>query len=634
MWVVSARRLLPCLAFAAACGDPQAHVKVVPIAFPDHGAATSCGKPDAVNLVRLIAYTGTGELRRTDAQISDFPANTEQLGVEVIVAGGDRGAIGKTPPIAFNDLPDGTVLPVAMVPPDGFCRVGDLGEARVAPLVARAGDGALVVGGAAQPSAEYYDPTTATFEPIALPAGLRDDSTSLIGAALTAMPDGRAVLTGGGGRTFAVFVPERKAFLGAYTITPRLSHAAIAVDDSQLLVIGGCNSPSGLCDAGATPLHSSLAYTYSRSSTSEGEPGEPEGKVSLPPMRTSFGGRLIDLGTESDGVRRFVLAGGFGDAGVAERIPFASSGVTTTVTGVFSQIAQLDGGAVLTAFDRDGAPASGASSVLPPESDTVVPLSGGPALARARLSLLEDGSVVAIGGDSTGRISRFVPTTNTWTTTTPPGEVPIVDAPVLTRLADGSVLVLGGAASGSSAWLYRPSLVGPHSGDVRALPLGTADGVLTAPNPGTLTATRFTLHANDDTLAARALVGGPRNTTGSVKASVRISGGVALIAQQTSPGRALLGELVAGQPARVLRLDGATQTTSCTGDLVGPFDPNNQRTVALAVVGHTATLSLDDMPIATCDLSGDPHVTDRGSWGIAAVGTNAEVEVVTITVGR
>ena len=639
MCVVLARAALPWLAVMVGCGDPPAHVKLVPVAFPDHGSAnTSCGKPDAVNLVRVIAYTERGEVRRTDAEVTDFPTDTMQLGVEVIVSGGDRGAIGKTGPIAFNDLTDGTELRVAMIPPEGFCQVGDLTEARSAPLVARAGQGVLVVGGGAgDPSAEYYDPGTATFESITLPPGLRADPTSLVGAALTAMRDGRAVLTGGAGRVFAVYVPETKSFLGPYSIAPRLFHAAIAVGASELLVVGGCNSSSGQCDGASTPLRSSLAYTYSRKSTSEGDPGEPVGQVSLPVTGTSFGDQLFDLGIETDGTRRFVLAGGFGDSGFAERIPFATSGNATRVAGLRSQVAALDGGALLSAFDRDGSVQTGSASVLPPDSDMVVLLGLAPTLDRARLTSLEDGSVIAIGGDSMGRIARYDPTTTTWVTRAPAGDVPVVvDAPVLTRLADGTVLVLGGASSGRAAWLYRPSLVGPQSGSVTALPLGSADGVLTAPNPAMVAPIgRFTLHAVDDSLAARALVGGPRMITGSVQAAVRIAaGGVALIGQQLGSGRALVGELVPGAPARIARRDAGTTTPACTGQLVGVLDPLVTHAIGMSVTGHSASLSLDGMVVATCDLATDPDATDRGSWGIAAAGANAEVEVVTITVAR
>ena len=153
-----------------------------------------------------------------------------------------------------------------------------------------------------------------------------------------------------------------------------------------------------------TPLHSSLAYTYSRLSTNEGAPGEPEGLVSLPGTRASFGGQLFDVGIETDGTRMLVLAGGFGDTGVADRIPLSSTGITTTVIGVHSQAAALDGGALLTAFEPDGMPQTGAANVLPPDGAMVVPTGSAATLDRARLALLEDGSVIAIGGDPTGRV--------------------------------------------------------------------------------------------------------------------------------------------------------------------------------------------------------------------------------------
>src|SRR3569623_1744988 len=81
MWAVTSRAVLVLL---AACSDPAAHVSLVPI---DYGREPRCGQPNTamppVSEVRVTAYGPTGDTRRTDGVIEDFPAPPEQLGVEV-----------------------------------------------------------------------------------------------------------------------------------------------------------------------------------------------------------------------------------------------------------------------------------------------------------------------------------------------------------------------------------------------------------------------------------------------------------------------------------------------------------------------------------------------------------------------
>src|SRR5438094_763128 len=98
MCVVIASRALACTAALAACGDPPARVRLVPVAF-----ATGCGRPAlSPPVMRVIAYgSGPDSKRSADAPIGDFPADTEQLGVEVLDGMGAAVAIGKTAPLAF-----------------------------------------------------------------------------------------------------------------------------------------------------------------------------------------------------------------------------------------------------------------------------------------------------------------------------------------------------------------------------------------------------------------------------------------------------------------------------------------------------------------------------------------------------
>jgi len=124
--------------------------------------------------------------------------------------GGATGAAGKSAPLTFNALADGVAIPVFMAPPNGLCAVGAMFDARAQPLVARAGDGVLVVGGIGESgplsTAEYYNRATAAFSKVTVPADLVDPQ-GFTGAALATLPDGRVVVIGGPRDAFAVFDP-------------------------------------------------------------------------------------------------------------------------------------------------------------------------------------------------------------------------------------------------------------------------------------------------------------------------------------------------------------------------------------------------------------------------------------------
>src|SRR6185436_2246787 len=136
----------------------------------------------------------------------------------------------------------------------------------------------------------------------------------------------------------------------------------------------------------------------------------------------------------------------------------------------------------------------------------------------------------------------------------------------------------------------------------------------------------WVLTSPGDALAARALVGGPRTATGSVRATVHVrTGGVALIAEQTGPGQAIVGEFAPGAPPRVVRLAGGAAVPLCTApQVLEAFDPLIGKTLRLAIAGSTARLLVDDnREVVACDLG----TTERGAWGVAALGTGAQIEV-------
>ncbi|MFN0252593.1 MAG: hypothetical protein ACKV2T_37300 [Kofleriaceae bacterium] len=625
----------------AACGDDPARVAVVPIVGE---GADPCGRPAGARNVRITAY-GASEKRVSVApdegiDIADFPSDTEQLSIEVEVGAGAIGAAGKTAPFEFLALEDGARLPIFLAPPNGFCpTVGAMSVARIAPVVARAGEGVLVVGGrdesgAWTASAEYYDPLTSRFSPVDIP-DLFDDPENLAGFAgvsLAALPDGRVAMSGGAFQQIAIFDPKTRAFVSSGGIEGRAYHASIALDADRVLLAGGCPMLAGTACPVAEPRRSSKIYELANTLNPEIGPN----------LRVSrLGAMVFDIGVLRDGQRGFVIAGGeapiLADPMGADAIAVGEASDGYEVGNVHAQAAQLDGGGVITAFDLDGMPASGVASVIVPGQDMARPITAAFARDGARLVGLEDGRVLGVGGDPSGDVMIYDPTTDRWQTLAPGGDAPgPLTAPSLLRLADGSVLVLGSPIAGlasASAWIYRPSLVGPAIGSMTVLPLDEATGVLTAEDPATVMRTQgppsWSLVGGD--ARAHALVGGPRRSSGSVSASVRVtSGGIALIGQQTGPGRAILGELVEGQPARIVRVDGADERVLCTGRDSPPLvrvDLTNT-TAMLEISGSTARLSVENTVLASCDL----EMSVRGAWGVAALaGSTVTVAGVTVT---
>lgn len=617
------------LAALAGCGEPAPRVRLSPL-----GGA--CSRPVGGNLVKVTAYTANGDHADTVAldetvAIADFPADTEQIGVEVLTGGGVVGAAGKSAPLAFNDLADGATIPVFMAPPDGFCEISGMLEARAQPLVARAGDGALVVGGVGATgslsTAEYYNPATATFSSVDVPARLVNPQ-GFAGAALAALPDGRVVLTGGPRDALVVFDPKTRAFAAdPGPIESRAFHAAIAIDNEDVLLAGGCSGVAGSACAGVQ-RHQALRYRLN-------QPNDPDRALPVT-VDQRIGARLFDLGIQLDGRGGYLLLGGIGDPGIADR--FALDDATSTaLAGGHAQPAALDGGAVLAAF-ADDAVASGAFAIYPPGGTATQAMPDAPSRKSMRLIALEDGRVAGFGGDAKD-VLIYDPTHDSWDVETPaaPELREALHAPSLVRMADGTVLVLGGGMS-SRAWLYRPSLIGPASGSVTVAPASAAGRtVLTAVEPASVTRVAsapqaWLLNATDDTLRARALVGGPRIARGSVVAVVHVrAGGVALIAQQTGPGQAIVAQLAPGAPPRLVRLAGGSVLQVCSrAPALDPFDPAIAVTLRLAISDHDARVSIDDREVLGCDLA----ATDRGSWGIASLGAGAQVAVDSVTVAR
>ena len=635
------------LAALAACGDPAARIELAPVDLPGN-----CGKPARAHVTGLdsIAYhEGTAVLQTLDPDASasvplaGLPSDTEQLGIEVVGANGVVAA-GKTMPLSLDALANGAVVPIVVLPLQGFCEtVGAPISARTAPAVAVVGNGVLIVGGrdatgAALATAEYYDAGTTTFADVPVPQGLLD-ANGFVDVSVGVLDDGTALVTTGE-HVGLVFDPVHVAFAKSFAFEQRIGHATIAFDANDVLIAGGCEDVIGTTCG--TPVQNVEDYPIAKL-----EQGDGEGAVvATQKLRVvTAGGPIFDLGEQVDGARGFFLGGGFASSSSGDVVEW--SGTDTPIQDLHAQVLPLVGGQVLSAFDPDGSPQTGDTGVLAPGSTTLVAVATGPTNDMQRIVALEDGSVLEVGGDSLGAITQYIPMTNAWAPviTVLPGDPatgnavtpPALDAPTLARLPDGSVLVLGGNPPSAQAWLYRPSLVGAST-DVVGYNDAGHPGMLVPSNPAAVSSySPLVLVGTDSQAGARALLGGTLTTNGTVTATVEVApgGGVALIAQQRGPGRALIADFVPGMPPTITRQDGTTQTTTCTGSTAVPAFQNMIAVdLALAISGQTATAMLSGTPILTCSLAGDPDASDRGAWGIAAEGSGAQVTIETLGLQR
>ncbi len=639
MWEVIHRTALDACLLAmalAACSSP-AHVSLEVVG--------DCGATDFTS-VNVHAWGPAGDHQVAvpngePVELSDIPADTEQIGIELVDADQLVLAEGKTSPIDYETLAAGAALPILMATPNDFCQVGGMTVPRSAPLVARAGDGVLVAGGhdpANLPltSAEYYDPRTASFLDVDVPDGLVDDTFGFDGVVLTTLTDGRVLLSGGD-RLWTIFDPTTMKFTASARPEPRAYQGAVPVGTDRVMLTGGCLTTDPCTAANAARTSHVFAIDAPQDSPQVGQTLASDAAFLYP--------TVIDGGPAAGGGELFTVAGSEVTTGTAEvfalQDPPSLTPTATELTGVGAHVVGLDGGAALTAFDADGfAPASGIAQQITP-AGTLVATAAAPLLTNAHMVELEDGSVLALSGDAPNSVHFYIPTTDTWTaagTTRYPSNV---NAPTMIRLGDGSVLVLPGRDAGTEAWIYRPSLVGATSA-LAAVDFSNPanNAILTASDPSTVTrGALYTLTAVDDSLGASALLGGPKMTTGSVSAILDVrSGGFALVAQELGPGRALVGYVEPGMPAHIDRLDGSSSSPSCQGGVVPVVADDTSVAAHLVVANGTATLTFGppsaETTLVQCEIQADPEANDLGAWGIAPVGAGSVIDLITVTASR
>ena len=616
----------------------------------------SCGAPaDA----RTLVITALGEFPATEAtaraievgddgpaiEVDGFPLATNSLEVEVRGFGGAVRAVGRTGLFSIDELDDGASVPVFMAPLDGFCPTGPPGQARDAPLAARAGPAVLIAGGSGDDGApvdevELYDPSTGQFSGLGAPLYGSDLDAGLTGATMTALPDGRVVVAGGAATAFQVYDPATSGF-GApqFLRQARALHAAVPLDADHLLLAGGCARLEGVACAAGSALSTSVVLTVSTGELADG-PGLDRLRVGGSAVREADGRVLLVGGVDADGI----------PVTEAERIDLSGAGTSELVADTGAAASLLAGGGALTGFAPPEGPASQAAAVVPPGATRATAVDSIEARAGAALAGLENGQVLVVGGSDAATDGE--PAAEAALYTPAQGALePLPNGPGVSRrgaaavaLDDGSVLVIGGrgadGAALADAWIFRPALIGPWSAGRSAtfatLP-SAAPMVPRDPGRARIVAAEGTAPAHyriessgagDALLSEWAILAGPRFTSLSLEASIAAEqGGAAVLLWFRDEATTALLALRPGQTAELLAVEAgeARALGTCTGETLGADDlaPGSGagHQLAIEASGGELVASLDGRTVLSCRV--DPPA--RGMVGVAPLGGEGAV---------
>ena len=530
-----------------------------------------------------------------------------------------------------------------MAPPNSACPTEPMIEPRVNPVVARAGRFVLVLGGQGPGgnlvSAELYDPQTDRFEPVEVPARLAA-AGRFSGAVATALMDGRVALTGGPTGSYSVFDPQTKRFGPPIVLEPRFFHGAVALGGDALLVAGGCRGATvaGVCDGESARPPFRLAVD-----SDEQDVLTPLERDHVQPTLLLDPGLAAGLGA-SAGRGPSVLAVG---AVTAQGLPAATdridlaTGAATALPGTGATATVLDSGAVLTGFAAAGLGATRDIAVITPHL-AVRPAILGPTMAEASMTLLEDGSVLALGqsASSTPMAQLYRPGLDRWLPVTLPPAVTSLGQHRALRLDDGSVLVLGAgtaSAPAATAWRFRPSLVGPFTSSAIVVPNAEQSAELTPSDVDAVTRTdeRFELGGTRSGLGAWLIAGGPRLVEGRLTAVFRPvialgeQEGLAVITHFQSAASLVSTQIVPGAQVTVQHHVGAQVTVLCRGQ-VAPALPATPVTVTFTLRAGALTVRVADVEVVACTVAELP----RGGWGVAVIGVATRLGIDTLTVER
>lgn len=648
---------------ALGCGDGERRTVVLQrVVSPVEPA---CGAPAGAQLTVVTALGDFEQSQATFASISNrldqqldidsFPPTTRTLEITVSGGGGNVLTVGRTREFDFEALENNSALPVFMAPPRGFCPVGALDTARIAPLAAATSAGVLVAGGTDEngipiQSLEMYQPDAGRFVAVA-GTFYGDAQHGLIGATLTTLHDGRVVAAGGHDALYQLFNPTGLALASAEPLDPpRAHHAAVALPDGRLLLIGGCGATD---DAGACTPGSALATTSILDVDFDLVTAGPDLEVArIDPM----------VVIEADG--RVLVSGGVDDAGDpvlgVERLD-PQGDLDQEVTGASGTLGPVFAGGTLVTYPTAGDPT--AAWIVPPGATTASPVSPVPtAHPGATLTPLEDGKVLSFGDTTAGAggpsATLYLPFLE--------GFDEIDDAHGASGFADrtehaaiplddGSVLIVGGrdpdGSALSDAWIYRHDLTGPWTSELQISLAGTPQQVelLSPRDPGRAswqpaegdTPGHYRIDGSDRAPAPEpsewAIATGPHFVNPRVLARVgAFSGGVALLLGVVDAGHFSFVELQPGQPARFHRVSPDYSRVVCTGQpladgalTLGTEAPVLEATVEDLVI----TVWLDSQVVLECSL--DQEALTRGMVGIGVIGdTTAAVRLDSLSVGR
>ena len=643
--------MLAILCALIGCGQPSAGtVQLTPVSLLN----SDCGRAADAHSLVVTALGDSGSDRRivslddgVDAiDLSAFPVDTRQFTVEVLGANGAVTTAGKTTTFEGAGLVDvSTPIAIAMLPLAGGCAVAPMANARDRPQIAAAGDGALVIGGGdsagAAAVAEWYDRASGSFHAIATPSSLIDPA-GFIGASVTTMPDGRVVIIGGPRPAYVVFDPTTQTFAAPGLLESRVFHAAVALDDHHVFIAGGCSIlESGQCGAGSS-LRSTRVLDIDTGDLAIG-----------PTLLAAHVGSSAWLEATTTGEASVAIGGGVDDTGAAvatiDRVGL-TSGTVTSVAGGSGAVAVDRAGAALLAFAPDGDDATDQAAVVAGDAAAAFAVASDLPRSGPTLTTGEDGAIVALGGDDGTTASLFSAQTGRWQRTAIGGDsLGAVTGAASARLADGSVLVVGGTLDGaatSSAWLYRPSLVGPWAATLTETPAADEATTLVPADPSTVERdSGWLLRSPSDGLGAWALIAGPEYTDGEMTLTADLvgTGGIALLIH-AAPVTGEAGEtaaffddveLVAGSPAVARAYRGsAAVVETCLGSSMIDATALANATLVATIAGQSLSVSVDGVTVLHCTLPSSPAPIASGAFGIGAIGSDAAVTVETVTVDR
>ncbi len=576
----------------AGCGEEPRLVRLVRLA-PQ--ADPACGAPTDARTLRVA---GVGDFAGSDGtarsveiglteplSIDAFPAETRALEVEVLGAGGALRSVGRTEEFDGSALEDGQEIGVFMAPPDGVCPTGPPAHARSGALAAVSGDDVVIVGGVDASGApvtrpEIYRSREARF--VEIDQELYGDvDDGLVGASLTPMTDGRIALIGGGQNAFQVYTAETGRFSEPPLLFPqaRAFHAAVALDDDQVFLAGGCTVVE---DGGCADGTETISTAILRITTGDIKNG--------PPLTFLRVGAKAFL--ESDG-RVIVVGGSFAGNPVlsAERIDPQDREPSEVLSGSGQVGVRLVSGAIVTAFGPGEAP-NGDGTAFAPGGTAGSSLVGAGARGDPTLTALQSGQVLAFGGaggvgESPAEAALFAPISGRWSETRVATESRRAHASA--ALPDGSVLIVGGRRADDEhlggALVFRPGLLGPLTG---TLSINFADASADQLVPRDRGAVNIVAATNDTPayldMAARATDGGapgewavvaaPLLGRSTIELTAASTAGLALLTAFEEPTTFRVTLVAPGLPISVVDIQAANVVAvpSCTGEAISETD--------------------------------------------------------------